>query len=78
MVEIADAVVAEEVGVGEHRDPAGAVLGDRGQRGAGGVGGLVGAGDHPAAVGERDRPGAVEAGLADAGQEVGGGAVRRG
>ena len=47
VVEVADAVVAEEVGVGEHRDPAGAVLGDRRQRGARGVGGVVGAGDRP-------------------------------
>ena len=72
MVEVADAVVAEEVGVGEHGDAAGAVLGDGGERGAGRVGGGGGAGEDAGAVGGGEGAGAVEAGGVDAGEEVGG------
>ena len=71
MVELGDAVVAEQVGVGEHDDPAGAVVGDRGERRVGDRGGRLGAGDHPGAVARAERAGAVEAGCGDPGEEVG-------
>ena len=70
VVELADAVVAEEVGVGEDDDAAGAVLCDgrdgRARTGRGGEG----AGEDVAAVVEGERAGAVEAGLVHAGEEV--------
>ena len=70
VVELADAVVAEEVGVGEHDDAPRAVLHHGGERGAGRRGGREGAGDHLAAVAQGERPGAVEAGALDPGEQV--------
>ena len=76
VVELADAVVAEQVGVGGDGDPAGAVLGDRRQRRARDRGGPVRAGDHPRAVVGVQGAGAVEAGSRDPGERVGAGALR--
>ena len=70
VVELADAVVAEQVGVGEDGDVPVAVPGDRGEGCAGRAGGVRGAGEHAGAVGERERAGAVEAGAVHAGEEV--------
>ena len=75
VVELVDAVVAEEVGVGGDDDPSGAVLGDRRQRRAWDRGALVRPGDHPGAVRGVQGAGAVEAGAADAGERVGAGAT---
>ena len=75
MVERLDAVVAEEVGVGEDDDPAGTVARHRRERRIGRRGARVGTGEDPPAVAENERPGPVEAGLADAGERVGAAAV---
>ena len=77
VVELVDAVVAEEVGVGEHHDPAGAVPGHRRQRRRRRSSARRGPRDHPRAVGERQGAGAVEAGIGDAGERIGAGGVRR-
>ena len=70
MGELGDAVVAEEVGVGEHGDAAGTVGRDRGERGVRRRRRGVGAGDDRGAVGGGDGPGAVEAGFGHAGEKV--------
>ncbi len=71
VVEIADAVVAEEVGVRGDHDPARAVLADREQGSAGGRRGRRRARQHARCSAGRERAGAVEADVRDAGQEVG-------
>ena len=61
VVELADAVVAEQVRVGQHDDPPLAVLHHRRERGAGRRSRVVGASDRAGAVVQRQRPGAIEA-----------------
>ena len=70
MVERVDAVVAEQVGVGEDGDPAGAVRRDRRERRIRRGRALERPGEHPAAVVQRQRPGPVEAGLGDPGERI--------
>jgi hypothetical protein len=71
MGELADAIVTEQVGIGEHGDPAGAVSGDGGERRIRLGGRVVGAGEHGGAVDRRENAGPVEAGAADAGEQIG-------
>ena len=71
MVEVADAVVAEQVGVGEHDHAAQPVLGHRRQRAPRRCRLGRGPRDHAGAVADGERPGPVEAGLGDPRQRVG-------
>ena len=75
MVELADAVVAEEVGVREHGDAALTMGGGHRERGTWRRRGRRGAGDDAGAVSRAERPGAVERRRGDAGEEVGQDAV---
>ena len=75
VVERVDAVVAEQVGVGEDDDAAGAVGRHRGERCIRRRSARIGTGEDPPAVGERQRAGPVEAGLADTGKGVGAAAL---